>query len=226
MVVSLALLVPVSAFGAVLTSPNYRLDPNVANNFGGGLGSTNYKLTDAGGEGTIGSDGSASYKLTQGYVSQLTQSIQIFLTPSSSVTIPTVSPNTSQNVSSQATVNTDAPAYDLYINQDHDLLHTDATTTIPAVSGTIASTFTWSEGSTKGLGFTITGGSQIESDWGTTPNYKYAAIPNSSTLFHSHSGFLGGGADVTTVQFRLDVAPAQKNGNYSNNATFTATMRP
>lgn len=215
-------LLPATASATPLTSPHYILDPDVANSFGGDTGSADYGLIDSGGEAAIGNSSSTDYRLTIGYVSQLADSIQLALTPSSSLTIPTVTPGTSESASLQAAVLTDAPGYDLAINEDHDLQQ--GSTTIPPISGSIASPAAWNEGTTTGLGFTVTGGSQVEASWGGGSNY--AAIPTSSTTFHSHSGLLGGASDTTTLSFRLDTAPSQPAGSYSNTVTLTATLRP
>jgi hypothetical protein len=209
-----------------LTSPNFRLDPEVANSFGGTLNSTNYQLTDSGGEAVVGQSASASYKLGIGYVAELTQSIQLTLNPAVSVSIPDVTPGASQTATTIATVLTDAPGFDLAIHQDHDLRHTDTTTMISPIGPSIASPAAWSEGTTKGFGFTVSAGSQIEGGWGSSPNYNYAAIPGSATTFHSYDGFLGGASDATTITYRLDVNSSQKSGSYSNIVSYTATLKP
>lgn len=216
---------PGLALADALTSPSYRLDPDVANTFGGSTSSTNYQLVDSGGEGVVGVGSSSSYRLTQGYVAQLEQSIQLTL-DTGTMTIPAVTANVSQNASVQATVLTDGPGYDLAINQNNNLTHTDTVTTIAAIGAAIAAPALWTEGTTKGLGFTITAGTAVDAKWGTNPNYKYAAIPNAATSFHSKSGLSGGASDVTTMQMRLDATTAQKSGSYSNIVTFTATLLP
>ena len=220
-----ALLMPGIAAAVPLSSTNFRLDPDVANTFGGRTSSANYVLQDSGGEGVIGTKGSTSYRLAEGYVAQLAQAIELTLS-AGSVTIPAVTPGISQTGTINTLVRTDAPSYTLGIHQDNDLTHTDASTTIAAISSSIGSTDLWSEGTTKGLGFTITGGTDIESSWGSNPNYKYAAIPGSVTTFHTHSGFLGGATDTTSLQYRLDVPSTQKSGTYSNTVTYSATMQP
>jgi hypothetical protein len=146
----------------------------------------------------------------------------------SAQTIPAISAGISSTALTDVIVRTDAGGYTLAINQDHNLTHTDTVTTIPAVSYSIGSgnTGLWTEGTTKGLGFTLVAASGIESWWGSSPNYKYAAIPGAATTFHSHTGFLSGTPETNTVQFRLDVSPSQKSGTYSNTATFTATEIP
>lgn len=144
----------------------------------------------------------------------------------SAQTLPAVTPGVSQNTTTDMIVRTDAAGYDLAISQNHNLLNTDATTTIPGITSTIASTGLWNEGSTKGLGFSVVGGTSIEPAWGTSPNYKYAQLPSTSTSFHGQGGFTGGAPSITTVQFRLDTATNQKSGDYGNTVTLTATLRP
>jgi hypothetical protein len=146
----------------------------------------------------------------------------------SAQTIPQITAGISQTAVTDVVVRTDAGGYNLAINEDHDLTHTDNVTTIPGISGTIGSgnTMLWTEGTTRGLGFTLTAGSSIESWWGSTPNYKYAQMPTTPTTFHSRNGLLGGTPETNTLQFRLDVTGSQKSGQYSNTATLTATEIP
>jgi hypothetical protein len=146
----------------------------------------------------------------------------------SAQTIPQITAGISQTAATDVVVRTDAGGYNLAINEDHDLTHTDNVTTIPGISGTIGSgnTMLWTEGTTRGLGFTLTAGSSIESWWGSTPNYKYAQMPTTPTTFHSRNGLLGGTPETNTLQFRLDVTGSQKSGQYSNTATLTATEIP
>ena len=145
---------------------------------------------------------------------------------SSAFTLPNVTPGISQNYSADAVVRTDAGGYDLYIQENHDLTHTDNVTTIPPMSGTITLPTAWSEGTTKGLGFAVTSGTQVEAKWGTNPNYDYAAIPTTATIFHSRIGLNGGTPEKTTVQYRVDTTQAQKSGTYTNIVIYTATIKP
>jgi len=93
-------------------------------------------------------------------------------------------------------------------------------------AGTIASPQAWSEGTTKGFGFTVTSATQLEGSWGTGPNYNYAGVPSTSTLFHSIDGFTQGLPDRTTLQFRADAPTSQKSGTYTANIIYTATLKP
>jgi hypothetical protein len=145
----------------------------------------------------------------------------------SALTLPSVTPGASQTVDSDITVLTDAGGYDLAIQQNNNLKHTDNSTTISAISsGDIITPATWTEGTTKGLGFTLKSGVSLPAKWGTTPNFKYSAIPGSSTTFYSRTGLSGGAKDAMVMQHRLDVATSQKSGAYTNTVTITATTKP
>lgn len=212
----------VDAFSS--SSTNYSIDDGVTNSFGGSGSSTGYALTDSGGEPFIGSSASTNYVFNAGYVAQLEHSISLSLN-ALTVTIPQISPGTSQTATTVATVYTDAAGYDLSARQDRDLTHTDNLTTIPGVPGTIASPAAWTEGTTVGFGFTISVGTDIEAKWGTNPNYNYAAFPSSSTVVHTKPGYVNSN-DATTIQYRLDVSSTQLPGDYSNNITYSATVIP
>jgi hypothetical protein len=207
-----------------LTSPSYTIDTSVAAPFGGLSSSANYKLVTGGGEAINGMAANSSYKLGAGYVPQLAQSIQLSITQPS-IALGTITPNVSKSNTLNATVATDAPGYSLAISQNANL--TSGSNTIPALSiGTIASPISWTEGTTKGLGFAVTGGPSVPAKWGTSGNYKYAAIPSTPTVFFSRSGYTGGVNDSISLQPRVDVSPTQPTGSYSNIVTLTATLIP
>lgn len=146
----------------------------------------------------------------------------------SAFTLPDITPGTSQSYSVDLVVRTNAPAYDLSMQAPTPLTHTDHATTFPDITGTIASPILWNEGTTKGFGFTLTAGYGLESGWGTSPNYEYAAVPSSDTVFHSRPGtsMTDGTPETTTVQYRADAASSQKQGTYSTNIIYTATLKP
>lgn len=212
----------VSAFSA--SSTNYRLDNGALNSFGGDASSTNYRLTDSGGEPFIGAGSSTNYKFNAGYVASLEHSISMTLN-ATTVTIPAVTAGTSQTATTTATVFTDAAGYTLGIRQDHNLTHTDGSTTISNHTGSIASPTAWVEGTTKGFGFTITGGTSIEAKWGTNPNYNYAGFPTTATTIHAKPGYQNTN-DVNTIQYRLDVTAGQIAGTYTNHVTYNAVVTP
>ncbi len=211
-----------SAFS--LSSPNYRLDDGTLNSFGGPGSSPNYGLTASGGEAFIGPGSSTNYKINQGYVASLEQSIALSL-DSLNVTIPQVTPGTSQTATSQVAVTTDAAGYLLGARQDRLLTHDNGSTTIPNVSGTVFTPALWTEGTTVGFGFTLLSGSGLDAKWGSNPNYKYAFFPTDATTVHDKPNYQNT-ADTTTVQYRLGVSNTQLPGRYRNSVTYTATVKP
>lgn len=203
-------------------STNYGLHDGVINSFGGSTTSTGYQLTDSGGEPFVGPASSTNYKFNAGYVAQLERSIALGVS-AASVSMNAV-PGSPQTAETTLSVLTESAGYVLAVAQDHDLRHTDNTTTIPAISGTIASPALWVDGTTVGLGFTLVSGTGLDGKWGTSPNFKYAAFPASATDIHTKSGYQGT-ADETVVRYGLDVAATQKSGTYANKVTYTATSR-
>ena len=135
-----------------------------------------------------------------------------------------ITPGVSQTSAFDSIVQTSAGGYTLAINQNNNL--TSGGNTIPAVSGSIASPVTWSEGSTKGLGFTLygTNATAIPGSWGS--GGAYAALPASATSFYTRSNYTGGAKDVLNMRLRLDTQTSQATGNYTNQMTITGTMTP
>ena len=131
---------------------------------------------------------------------------------------------TSQTVNTIAVVQTDAPSYTMALSQNQNL--TSGANSISAIAGTIASPAAWTEGTTNGLGFTLTSGIGIDGKWGTSPNYNYAAIPGLATAFYTRSGYSGGVKDQLTIQYRVDAPTSQVAGSYNNTVTYTATIQP
>ncbi|MDP9211958.1 MAG: hypothetical protein M3N59_01635 [bacterium] len=216
--------VPAAAGAFSASSPSYRLDDATLNSFGGTASSPDYELTSSGGEPFVGPGVSESYKFNAGYVAQLEHSITLTL-DSTTKTIPEVDPGSSETAETTASVYTDAAGYTLSVRQDHDLRHEDGSTTIPAIAGTIASPTPWNEGTTEGFGFTLTAGTSLDSKWGTSPNFEYAAFPASNTIIHTKPGYVNA-YDDTTLQYRLDVSPVQLPGSYSSHITFSAIVVP
>jgi Concanavalin A-like lectin/glucanases superfamily len=141
------------------------------------------------------------------------------------VSFDALTPGTPQTIASQIIVETDAPGYSLSIAQDHDLQ--SGANFISAMAGTsIAVPGAWTDGTTKGLGFTLSAGVSLDPKWGSNPNYNYAPIPGSATTFYSRSGFSGGTKDTLDVQYKLDATNAQVAGDYTNTVTYVGTMTP
>lgn len=140
------------------------------------------------------------------------------------LSLNTLTPGASQVAEFDTIVLTDAPGYDLSIHQDHDLQF--GVHTISPVAGSIGTPVTWSEGSTKGLGFTLygTNATAIPSKWSS--GSAYAAMPGAATSYYARTGYTGGGKDVLNMRFRSDVATTQPPGLYTNTVTITGTMTP
>lgn len=141
------------------------------------------------------------------------------------VSFGTVVPGVSNTTLADAIVRTDAPSYLLAISQDRNL--TSGAYTIPSVAGTIAAPAAWAEGTTKGLGFSLsaTNATAIPGIWSSGNNY--AAFPNTATTFYSRSGQQAA-SDYVTLRLRLDVPVSQvvTTTPYSNTLTLTGTMTP
>lgn len=207
-----------------MSSTNYKVDNGTVNNFGGDTNSPNYQLTASGGEPFIGAGSSTNYKFNAGYVASLEHSITLTL-DALAVTIPAVSAGASQTATTTVSVTTDAAGYLLSARQDGDLRQLATGGTIPGVSGTIATPALWTEGTTKGFGFTVSAGTGVDAKWGTNPNYKYAAFPTADTTVHNKPNYQNSN-DATTIQYRLDITGTQAPGTYRNYVTYNATVKP
>lgn len=208
------------------TSPNYIID---AGNIGASISAIteggSYRMVASGGESIVGSGQGGSYKLDQGYVAQLPYSLELTVsTPN--VTIPIVTPGVSQTGEVDLQVISTSPEYTIAINQSSDL--TNGSFTIPAISGgTIASPIAWDEGITTGLGMTLSAISYdtLPAKWSS--GNAYAALPGTASSLYTRTGIgEDGGTDTSTVRYRLDVAPQQESGEYTNTVTYTATWIP
>lgn len=132
-------------------------------------------------------------------------------------------PGASKTALYDVVVRTDSAQYSVALSQNHALQM--GGTTIPAVGGTIASPISWSEGTTKGLGFTLIAAPSLDSKW--SAGTKYAAFPASATTYYSRTDHASSDTiDVLQSRVRLDVAGSQASGDYSNVITYTGTILP
>lgn len=143
----------------------------------------------------------------------------------SGVSLGAITPGASNLALADAIVQTDAGGYTLAVNQDHDLQN--GSYTIPPISGSIASPLAWSEGATKGLGFTLTAtnGTAIPGTWNS--GASYAAFPGTATTFYTRIG-LQSAKDYLTMRLRADVTTVQESLTtpYTNTITVTGTITP
>ncbi len=132
-------------------------------------------------------------------------------------------PGASQTSNFDAVVLTDASNYSLAINQNQNL--TKGADTIPAISSTTASPSSWSEGTTKGLGFTLYGSNAtaIDSKW--SAGNSYAAFPGVATTIYTRANRQTN-KDILNMRLRLDVDSTQPLGDYTNVITMTGTILP
>ena len=141
--------------------------------------------------------------------------------------LPLIQPGISSIYDVDAVVQTDAGGYDLNLQAISLLKKSNSAITIPMMSSTVSSPAAWSEGTTKGLGFSVIAGTAIEPKWGTGPSsYNYAGLPLVAALYHSRTGLSGGFPEKTSLRYRADVSQTQGAGTYSTTVVYTATLKP
>lgn len=220
-ILTLVLFVTLPWEVVAMNSANFRIDADSINSGGGESSSANFGAFDTIGEAFAGNASSANFAVGEGFQSSLVFGISLSL-DSTTKNLGSINPGTPITGTTIATVTTDAwGGYDLAINQDNNLTHTDNTTTIPSYACSIASPCLWSG---TGFGFTVKSGTNVEAKWYVNPNYYYAAIPNVSTVFHTKDGYTSGG-DATTIEYKLDVSTSQRAGIYDNIVTYVATAK-
>lgn len=143
----------------------------------------------------------------------------------SGISLGTIIPGASKTILADVITRTDAGGYSLAISQDHDL--TNGSYTIPPISASIAVPVAWTEGSTKGLGFTLTAtnATAIPGAWSAGANY--AAFPASATTFYTRTGQQSS-PDYLTMRVRADAVSTQASSvtPYTNTITVTGTTIP
>ena len=213
------IVAPAAVFA--MGSANYKIDADVIGASGALGSSTNYKLNDTLGEPVAGIGSSANFKLQQGFQYMINTGISLTV-DSNTKNLGSVNPGSSVAGQSTLTVTTDSwGGYDLLVDENHAMLHTDAVTEIPNYSCTIGSPCAWSG---NGFGFTVISGTDVEAKWGTNPNYNYAAVPLAATIFHTKAGYASGG-DETVVGYNVAPSLTQKSGTYSNAIIFTVAAK-
>lgn len=139
------------------------------------------------------------------------------------ISLGSVTPGSSNTALQDVIIRTDSGQYGVTLSQNHNLQN--GATTIPAISASIASPAAWSEGVTKGLGFTLINAPALDVKWGSGANY--AAIPSTATSFYSRTSHASSDTiDVINSRLRLDTAATQGTGAYSNTVTYTGTTIP
>ena len=210
---------PVIVFA--MGSANYKINADIVGGNGGIGSSDNYRIQDTLGEPVAGRGSSLDYSLQQGFQYMLNTGISLTI-DSDTHDFGMVSPGASVQGQSILMTTTDSwGGYNLLISENHAMLSTDAVTTIPDFSCSVNSPCAWSG---NGFGFTVLSGTNVESKWGTSPSYYYAAAPVSDTVFHTKNGYTSGG-DQTTVGYDVNPPSSQDVGTYSNIITYTALAK-
>ena len=96
--------------------------------------------------------------------------------------------------------------------------------TIAAISGSIASPTAWSDGTTKGFGFTLMSAPGLDGKWGSGANY--AAAPGSATTYYTRTGASNSVKDVVAMRLKADTTLSTPAGQYTNQLTITGTITP
>lgn len=137
------------------------------------------------------------------------------------------------DVSTRAAVITNASGgYNLAVSDGSDtnsaMVHSDGTTYISDITGTIATPLVWTTGTTIGVGVTMfSGQSQKEAKWGTGTTDcdilfdNYGFVPAAATTGHTVTGYHAA-IDSSDWGWRIDVPNTQKTGIYSGNVLFTS----
>jgi hypothetical protein len=142
----------------------------------------------------------------------------------SGLSLGAITPGTSNTALSDIVVQTDSGGYTLAISENNDL--TNGAYTIPAVLGSIASPVAWSEGTTKGLGFTLTATNATALPGTWSSGNSYAAVPTTATSFYTRTGIQSSTSDYITMRLRADAPLTQAVGVYKNTLTITGTITP
>lgn len=208
-----------SVSAARLESPSYQLDTNLGGSFSGAGNSSSYKMETIGGEAVIGNGTGGSYKLSQQPIDTSVAALEVSL-PAPTTSLGSISSGVSESADFTINVDSSTNDYNLSIQQDHDLRTADTLSSIPAISGSTAIPIAWEEGQTVGLGYSLATAPLLDAKWenGT----RFAAIPNAATVFYSGTS----GLASLTARLRLDVAPQQAIGDYSNVVTISGVATP
>lgn len=140
------------------------------------------------------------------------------------VHLGSILPGASNTATMDIVTQTDAAGYSLAVSQNQNL--TSGGNSIPAMSGSIASPSVWSEGSTKGLGFTLLGtnATALPAKWNS--GNSYAAFPSSATSFYARTGYTSGAKDYVNMRLRVDAPSTQTPAAYQNTVTISGTIVP
>jgi hypothetical protein len=206
---------------AQMSSGSYKINADSINFGGAPSSSATYKMNDTMGEIATGQSASGTYKMNAGFWYMVNTYLTLTV-DSHTKDLGSLLPGSPVTGQSTITVTTDSwDGYSLSVSKDHKMRHTDGTTTIDDHGGSIATPLLWQAPNNLGFGFTIISGSGVDSKWGSSPDYKYAAFPDVATAAHTKSDYKSE-SDETVIGYKADVLASQKSGAYSCTITYTA----
>ncbi len=204
---------------ARMSSATYQINADIIS-AGGTLGtSTHYTLNDTVAEtSAVGLGSSTNYILKDGFWHMVNTYVH-FSVDSTLVDLGTLTPGAPVTGQNTLSVTTDAwNGYTLSIEKNHKLLHANNIDQIQDHNGAITTPLTWSSPNDQGLGFSVISGTNVDAKWGS--GTKFAAIPDTTTVFHEKTGYKSS-ADLTTIGYKIDVPVTQRSGDYSAIVTYT-----
>lgn len=206
---------------AQMNDGSYKINADSINIGGDASSSGGYKLNDTIGEIASGEGASGSFKMNAGFQAMVNSYLTLTV-DSHTKDLGSLLPGSPITGQTTVDVTTDSwNGYILNVSKNHKMRHTDAVTTIDDHNGTLATPVLWSAPNNLGFGFTVISGTNVDSKWGSGPNFKYAAFPDVATTVHSKPGYKSP-VDETVVGYKVDVPTNQKSGAYSCTVTYTA----
>ncbi len=135
-----------------------------------------------------------------------------------------IEPGASQISNLTPIILSDVAAYQFSFHEDRPLTQVNGDAYVPSITGTFANPQEWSEGFTKGLGFSWTNSSF--SKWGKYPNNRYSAINNQDSVLDSTDYSLPNRRREIDLQYRLDTSDNEPPAVYVNSLIYTGMLKP
>ena len=165
--------------------------------------------------------------------------IDLSFSSGQTISFGNITPGLSNAIAKCAAFNTQADVltsasggYNLAVSDASDtnsaMVHSDGSTYIPDITGTIATPLLWTSGVTAGVGINLFSGTQKSiAAWGTGTTVcdlsynKWGKVPSAAATGHTVTGYHAT-ADSSYWDWRISVPLTQKTGTYSGNVLFTS----
>jgi hypothetical protein len=205
------------------TSGSYKVKTPTLDESGPGKSSPSYGLGDSLGQTFQGKASSASYNIYAGFQYYGNALLTLSVSCSAAVSIPAVNPGTPQSANDTCTITTNSTSgYTLYTWQDGDPTRTSPPLeTIPAAGlGSYAAPVPWVDGTSQGLGFSLSGPT-VEAKWASGANFaSFAAAPAAANTYSSP---LSGGTTDVNLTYQFDAPITKPSGTYQNRVFYFVT---